>query len=433
MFFLIGQNIIRHEKGLVQSYLMINSSQPHRYSRKFGVLLAELVLVIGAMSQQTAAAQTFDIASGLELTRVCENSTIATEQLRNVCQQLGFPNNGNGASSGVGTQSQPNPILISQQQLKELQTREEREKMPSGSADTTVTSHWGDKFSTFLTAGATALHHRKNDYEQAYNATIPSVTLGGGYHITDALLTGLAFNYSNSTADNDSGGGFNVNSYTPLLYVSYLPFDNAFANLVLGYSRQNQENNRVAVAANTTRPDIAPVSRSTQGNLNANQYDLNFLSGYDHPIENMTLGPRVGLDVRQWEMNSYQEKSNTGLELSYNSQYQTSIQSTLGLAASYAHSTAYGVLVPQLTASWVHEYSNNSRVINARFVQTSDFATSRGFFFQTETPARNWAVIDLGVSFVMPKGVQAFVNFSTVQGNRNFESYGGNVGMQVGW
>jgi outer membrane autotransporter protein len=129
-------------------------------------------------------------------------------------------------------------------------------------------------------------------------------------------------------------------------------------------------------------------------------------------------------------MDSYHENSKTGLELRYNSQHQTSIQTTLGLSASSAHSFTFGVLVPQVTASWVHEFDNDSRTIKSQFVQAP---TSAGFSFQTERPERDWAVIDVGVSLVMQNGIQAFANFSTVQGNQNFESYGGNMGIRVGW
>jgi len=407
-------------------------------SRNLRFPLSAFGLLAATMSWQTANAENFNNASSAALSLICDstgngNAATATGNLAGICTDIVNGNAGQPASSGVGTQSQPNSLLISQQQLKDAQTQKEKEDRPRGSTDA-IANNWG-RFSTFLTAGATTLRHRQNEFEEGYNSTIPSVTVGAGYSISKSLEAGLAFNYSNSNADFNSGGGFNVDSYTPLLYINYLPFDNAFANLALGYTRQNQTNNRIAVASkipNGVNVGQEPSFRTnTTGNLNANQYTLNFMSGYDHPINNITIGPRVGVDVRQWEMSGYTESTNTGLELSYNSQFQTSIQSTLGLTASSAHSFSYGVLVPQLSASWVHEYANHSRTVNAQFVQT--IPGTGGFSFQTESPARNWAVIDLGVSLVMQKGVQAFANFSTVQGNRNFESYGGNVGVRVGW
>lgn len=221
----------------------------------------------GIMIWQPVEAQTYNQAATDALQNdVCTQLSLGT-QLGIICGQLQA--RGVFAASGVDTQSQPNAILIAQQQLKDQQTKEEREEMHQGGSADTVVSRWGEKFSTFLTAGATTLYHRGNGFEQAYNATIPSVTVGGGYHISDVLETGLAFNYSNSNADNDTGGGFNTNSYSPLLYIGYLPFDDAFANLVLGYTRQNQTNNRVAVAGTNNTGN--QISGFTTGNINANQ------------------------------------------------------------------------------------------------------------------------------------------------------------------
>jgi uncharacterized protein YhjY with autotransporter beta-barrel domain len=430
MFILIRQNLVRHYDIYPRAEFKHNLNPLHLSQKKAPWPFVLLVLLIGLLNWRTAEAETFNNASAQSLNNICPAPLQLGDQLQVICTKL-FPSSGpgvNSGSSGVGSQSQPNSFLIAQQQLINKKKKENGDNANYGSSSDTITSSLGDKFDLFLTSGATALKHRHNDYEQGYNATIPSVTLGAGYHISNSLETGLAFNYYNSKADDNTGGGFNVDAYSPLLYINYLPFDNAFTSLILGYTRQNQSNKRVAVATNKVSGEFE--SRLTSGNLNANLFDLNFLAGYDHPVDSLTIGPRIGVDVRQWEMDSYQESSLTGLELSYNSQYQTSIQSRLGLAASYAHSTSYGVLVPQLTASWVHEYSNNQRTITSKFIQAPD---SQSFGFQTEVPARNWASIDLGVSFVMPKGVQVFANLSTVQGNRNFESYGGNVGVQMGW
>jgi len=439
MFYSLKQPITKPEE--IRSQL--DSEQGlslHSSVRNLKLSLCALGILVSILSWYDAEAQTFVDASTNALNQICNTTSGISNplpsvgtQLRQICSDIANNNNGQPASSGVGTQSQPNSILISQQQLKSHLIEKEKKDMVQGGSADSVATNWGGKFSTFLTAGATGLRHRENQFEEGYNATIPSVTAGGAYLITDTLETGLAFNYSNSKGDYNSGGGFNVDSYSPLLYINYLPFENAYANLALGYTRQNQTNNRIAVAnkiPNGLGNDNISFRRNTRGNVNANQYDLNFLTGYDHPVENFSFGPRLGVDVRQWEIDSYHESSQTGLELSYNSQYQTSIQSSLGLAASFAHSTAYGVMVPQLSASWVHEYSNNSRTIRSQFVQAPESPT---FNFQTERPARNWAVIELGISFVMKEGLQAFANFSTVQGNRNFESYGGSLGMRLDW
>jgi hypothetical protein len=51
----------------------------------------------------------------------------------------------------------------------------------------------------------------------------------------------------------------------------------------------------------------------------------------------------------------------------------------------------------------------------------------------TRSPARNWAVINLAVSALLWRSQHLFANFMTVQGNQNFKTYGGTIGMSVKW
>ena len=91
--------------------------------------------------------------------------------------------------------------------------------------------------------------------------------------------------------------------------------------------------------------------------------------------------------------------------------------------------TAYGIVVPQVAAAWVHEYANSQRNIDARLVEAP---TAPSFTFQRERPARDWASIGVGVSALLPNGLQPFVQFATIQGNENFVTYGGTAGLRLG-
>ena len=103
------------------------------------------------------------------------------------------------------------------------------------------------------------------------------------------------------------------------------------------------------------------------------------------------------------------------------------MQTSLGAAATVAIAIPYGVLLPQASVAWVHEYANDARNIDARFV---DAPGAPKFTFQRERPARDWANIALGVSASLVNGMQPFVQFQTVQGNDNFVSYGGTAGLR---
>ena len=111
----------------------------------------------------------------------------------------------------------------------------------------------------------------------------------------------------------------------------------------------------------------------------------------------------------------------------YSGLNQTSVQTSLGAAATVKIAIPYGVLLPQASVVWVHEFDNNARNVDARF---ADAPGSPKFTFQRERPARDWANIAVGVSASFANGMQPFVQFVTVQGNDNYVSYGGTAGLR---
>jgi outer membrane autotransporter protein len=278
--------------------------------------------------------------------------------------------------------------------------------------------------SVFASAGATALNHHNNRFEDGYEAQLPTVTVGADYWINPRLLAGVGFNYTNFDGTYDDGGGFDKDIFSPLLYLTFLPFDRAFVNAVLGYSRNENSNNRNVAIALGGEP---PFTGRTSADYDENQYTATLLAGYDYPIDSVTLGPRIGFAYGHSQVGSFKEKGDTGLELRYSGLDQTSVQTSLGAAATVAIPIPMGVLLPQVGASWVHEYANDARHIDARFVEAPGSPT---FTFQREPPARDWANLALGVSASLVNGMQPFAQFVTIQGNENFVSYGGTAGLR---
>ncbi len=329
-----------------------------------------------------------------------------------------------GTVGGLGAVTQPNASLVIEDRLKTA--REAAKETPGGGAGAdAVDMPLGGGLNVFFSAGAESLTHDKNSYEDGYDSVMPTVTVGADYALTGWLTAGLALNYTHSIGDYDNGGNFNNNSYGPLIYATVVPFDNAFADVVLSYARQDNYRSRRAKIVGGSDP---LAKQHVSGDYSGNEYSAGLLTGYDYPIENVTIGPRVGLNYTYRQIDNYKEDGNSGLELRYSGQNQESLQSSFGAAASVAIGTSFGVILPQLNVAWVHEFLGDSRNIDAKYIAAP---ASSSFSFERESPARNWAVIGLGVSAALPNGIQPFVNFSTVQGNENFVSYGGTLGMRV--
>ncbi|HYN38853.1 MAG TPA: autotransporter outer membrane beta-barrel domain-containing protein, partial [Rhodospirillales bacterium] len=287
----------------------------------------------------------------------------------------------------------------------------------------------GPGIGAFLSAGASYLSHHNNRFEDGYEAQLPTVTVGADYRINPWLAAGLAFNYTNYDGTYDDGGGFDRHIFGPLLYATLTPFQGAFANLVLGYARQENSNDRFAFVTPEEGPADERIGGRTSADYSADQYLAGVVAGYDRPFGKVMAGPRLGLAFSREDYGNIKEEGDTGLELRYSNLDQTSVQSSLGLQASVAFETAHALVVPQASAAWVHEYAGSSRNIDAGLVDDSDAVT---FSFNREPPARDWASIGLGVSGLLDNGLQPFVQFATIQGNRHFVSYGGSVGIRLG-
>lgn len=413
-------------------------------------------VVAAATVSPPAGAETFSQASAANLVAVCAEADAGSIQvgsnLASVCSVI-VQNVGGSVLSAVpgGTATQGAGALSVEQRL--LSVREAEEERPTegaasrlyaqgtrgasdgsqlqvpppGGTSPDLAVALAPGLGAFVSVGATALNHHNNRFEDGWESQLPALTLGGDYRITEWMLLGLAFNYTYFDGTYDDGGGFEKHIFGPLLYATFLPSERTFIDVVLGYARQEGRNNRLATAFNGGG-DLAARGH-TPADYNENQYTASALAGYDQPFGNITVGPRVGVAFAHSQVGSFEEEGDTGLELRYSSLNQTSVQSSLGLQATAAYSFSWGVLVPQVNIAWVHEFANDARNIEARLVEASP---SPKFTFKREPPARDWANIGLGLSAVLPNGLQPFVQFATMQGNENFVSYGGTAGVRLG-
>jgi outer membrane autotransporter protein len=384
------------------------------------------VAALSAVSMTTpAVAQTFSQAASESLEDICDGDRSGLgENLNAVCNQLGVP-----AQAQVDGAGQFSVAQIIEERKREKELAEDDSGGRGGSSDA-LSVNFGSGFGAFVSAGAYSLRHDENPFEEGYDSTMPTVAAGLDYRFSDKLLAGLAFNYAHLDGDFDSGGGFEVDAYTPFAYFRARPFSQSFIDASFGYTWQDNSRNRRAVVTNLDTGEDVVDSVPAPGDADSDQFWLSLLAGYDVPIGDLRVGPRLGLSVLSWNVDGYSESSSSGVQLSYDDYDATSVQHRLGAAAEYPVRTSFGVVVPQISAAWVHEYANDRQSITAQFIEAPGSAP---FTFLTQETARNWAVIDVGVVLATSSGLQPYANFTTIQGNKNYESYGGTVGLSITW
>jgi|RhiMetdeSRZDD1v2_1073273.scaffolds.fasta_scaffold11694_4 outer membrane autotransporter protein len=294
--------------------------------------------------------------------------------------------------------------------------RRNREGGPSASADSSSLRGLG----FFANAEYERFDKDVTTFEAGHDSNKYGGTIGVDYTFGRTGLLGLAV--TGSTLDGkftQSGGTFDIDAYGVLLYGSLLPIPHLFIDGVASYTRKDLVVDRAVVV---------PAGRGIiSSDTDADEYGVGMLLGYDFVLQSFTIGPRAGVTYRRTDIDSFSERGSTGLELSYASQREESLTTSLGLFASWAISTPIGVVIPQTTAEWIHEFEDDQRRITFSFV--GDSAGTKFAFFN-DPPDRDSFNVGGGVVMVLPGGFSPFVNYRALVGYRDQTRHTVTVGLR---
>ena len=318
---------------------------------------------------------------------------------------------------------------IVQQRLRETRSGKEKraKRVTAASADAS-----GEQLSIFVSAESESLDRDVTTFENGYDSDVQRLSVGVDFQATAQWVAGLAFDASKQDGSFKGGGDFDARSYGFVGFGMFLPTEKTFVQFYGGYAQDSYNRHRFgsfAYLADDGSPLLPPALSGTQkADYDADQYRAGLLLGYDYPVANVTLGPFASLDWKRTRFGTYSEMGTSGLELTFHDDRQTSMQSGLGLKASILLRPASWSIVPQVSATWKHEFENGQRDIAVSFV--GDLRGKR-FTYQTEVPDRDWGEVNIGVSAISPRGLQLFGNFRTLVGSKYFDSRAVSVGLRL--
>jgi outer membrane autotransporter protein len=299
-----------------------------------------------------------------------------------------------------------------------------------GSAGAEASTTLTEGLNVYFSGQGEVLNRKTSTFEGGYNSNIWGVTTGADYQFAPWMLGGVALNFNQWSGDfKGNGGNFQTDSYGPTVYASFYPLDGFFADVSFRYSAKNFEKSRFA---SFTDFGQLKTSSSPTSNSGGDQLESGALIGYDLSVKNFTIGPRLAVNYRDLSMNGYTEKGTSGLELRYLKDSINSLQTSVGIQVSAAFSTSFGVLIPQITGDWTHEYEFNQRSISVQFAQDLRPAPTT-FSYQTDRPDRDFFHVGTGIVAVLPKGFQSYINFEALLGHSYLNNYVGTVGVRLGF
>jgi uncharacterized protein YhjY with autotransporter beta-barrel domain len=279
----------------------------------------------------------------------------------------------------------------------------------------------GNRWNTFI-SGSVILADVGSDPDVSHSHyTTGGVTAGADYHLGKNWTVGALIGYGHSDITLDNvGSKARAESYSPGIFAAYTDHG-WFANGLFAYNYNTYGESRV----------IPFLNRTATGSPDGNQYDGDLDGGYEFRSGNWTFGPTAGLQYVHLDINGFNEGGAGAASLSVNEQQADSLRSRLGAQARYNLSWYGGKITatPHISASWQHEYLDNSAGITSQFEGQSAGA----FSVRTTTEDRDSALIDVGLDTQWNSALSVFIDYQAQAGQSNFFGQSVQGGVKVGF
>ena len=211
---------------------------------------------------------------------------------------------------------------------------------------TTTRAVWGQ-----ILGGSASLDG--NSENDGFSSKSFGLTSGIDHMISPNILVGGALSWLRSWTDGEdasSGSSQILDSYQLTLYGTYrldrLAID---GQIGAGWNQFDQTRN------------IDFLGKTASADYNGQQYMARARVGYDLSVGgNTTLTPFTGLRWLHARNESYTETGADTANNSVNSLSNDSVTQELGATAAWQIDTDYGVLSPEISAAWVHDYTDSS-------------------------------------------------------------------------
>jgi len=155
----------------------------------------------------------------------------------------------------------------------------------------------------------------------------------------------------------------------------------------------------------------------------------NLDGGYDFHRGGWTFGPTAGLQYVHLDVNGYTETGLPGADLSVNEDESDSLRSRCGGRVAYAFLEGGMTFTPHLSASWQHEFLDQSRGLTSQF----DGVGSGSFAVKTSGPSRDSALAEVGLDAQIDGTWTVFADYSLQAGQENYFGQSVQAGVKIGF
>ncbi len=247
---------------------------------------------------------------------------------------------------------------------------------------------------------------------QSGNAKLNTITVGGDMKLSDRMLAGVQFAYSESKGNY----GTLSSKLNEPMGTFYLGFGEGpwYVGATLGWGSLDYSTNRDIT--------LGAAVRTETGDTDGWQFVGRLLGGYWFTHKDWVHGPTVKFTYQDIRVSQFSENGSNSTTMTFGQQDVTSFQTSLGWQAA----GQMGAFRPFGRVTW--EYDSDA---DTRNVTASVYGTGSGSFsVPSYKPDNSYALFNLGASTDFGK-VTGFFSGSASAGKSDGEYWGVTVGIRV--
>jgi len=221
-------------------------------------------------------------------------------------------------------------------------------------------------FNLWIKGYGTTGHRDGDDIASRYDFTVGGTMAGIDFHHSPTARAGFALGYAKTNMDmKDLRDRGSEDSLQGAVYSSYTPKGSRwYMDLAFAYSRNSYETSRYI--------NFGTVSRAAKGSYKGSDLSGYIESGYRIPATgSFAITPHASFLALQNYRGGFTERGAQALSLVTDGVKTLSLQGALGVrAARDIRITKTFLLIPEVSARWVHEFGDDEALLDARFAGT---------------------------------------------------------------
>jgi outer membrane autotransporter protein len=330
----------------------------------------------------------------------------ARTQMRNVARRIRERRGGGPAVSLFGNGLQPALTgSFAQALAAEAQRANDR------------TTDLGGRFGVFVNGQGSGGTQDTTANIRGYRARTLGLTGGGDYRVTDNFILGAAVGVLRADSEYEANAG-----ETEARGLSASAFGTWYAgqfylDALASYGWNWYDTTRNAGAGATA-----------QGSTRGQQLAASLSSGFGLTHGAWSFGPYLRLAYIHVNVNEFTETGASGANLQVGKQSADSFTTALGVQASRAISTSWGVLSPQARVEWEQEHRQDVRLLTGTLVSDP---LKTPFAVPSDEPDRSYFNVGLGLAAQFPNGKAAYVTYEGVFGRSGFTNHSVVIGGRM--